>query len=110
LRGEFPEIFANGTYQPLGVTGRHRDEIIAFARVHGHDAMIVVCGRHFGRATNGGRRWPSPDAWHARVSLPGFSDLSNLLGERATMAGSELVVSDVFDGIPLAVLVARHSE
>jgi (1->4)-alpha-D-glucan 1-alpha-D-glucosylmutase len=110
LRREFREVFANGSYRPLSVTGLHRDEIIAFARVHGRDAMIVACGRHFGRATNGGRRWPSPEAWDARVSLPGFSDFSNLLGGRATIAGSELVVSDVFDGLPVAVLLARHSE
>jgi (1->4)-alpha-D-glucan 1-alpha-D-glucosylmutase len=110
LRREFREVFANGAYQPLSVTGLHRDGIIAFARVHGRDAMIVACGRHFGRATNGGRRWPSAEAWDARVSLLGFSDLSNLLGGPATIAGSELVVADVFDGLPVAVLLARHSE
>jgi (1->4)-alpha-D-glucan 1-alpha-D-glucosylmutase len=109
LRGEFPEVFANGAYLPLSVTGPHRDEIIAFARVQGRDAVIVVCGRHFGRATNGGRRWPSVEAWDARVSLPGFFDLGNLLGGPATIDGTELAISDAFDALPVALLHARHA-
>jgi (1->4)-alpha-D-glucan 1-alpha-D-glucosylmutase len=110
LRKEFQAIFTNGAYRPLDVTGLHRDEIIAFARVSGHDAIIVVCGRHFGRATNGGRRWPLREAWNARVSVLGFSAISHLLAGGATIAGSELVISDLFDVLPVTLLHARVTE
>ena len=107
LRREFPAIFANGAYRSLDVAGLHRDEIIAFARVSGHDATIVVCGRHFGRTTNGGRQWPLREAWNAKVSVRGFSAIGNLLAGGATIAGSELAISDLFDALPVALLHAR---
>ena len=42
LRTELSDVFANGDYQPLEVSGPHRDHVIAFARRHGRDAAIVV--------------------------------------------------------------------
>jgi (1->4)-alpha-D-glucan 1-alpha-D-glucosylmutase len=108
LRRQFPDVFANGSYHPLDVVGPHRDEIIAFARISGRDAIIVACGRLFGRATDRGKRWPSRDAWNARVSVHGFSNINNLLAGNATIGGSELVISDVFDVLPVALLHAQH--
>jgi (1->4)-alpha-D-glucan 1-alpha-D-glucosylmutase len=108
LRRQFPDVFANGSYHPLDVSGPHRDEIIAFARISGRDAIIVACGRLFGRATDHGTRWPSRHAWNARVSLHGFSDIGNLLAEGAKVAGPELDVSDVFQVFPVTLLHAQH--
>ena len=38
LRAELSDVFANGEYQPLEVSGPHRDHVIAFARRRGRDA------------------------------------------------------------------------
>ncbi len=107
LRQQFPQVFANGSYQPLEVAGPHGDEIIAFARISGPDAIIVVCGRLFGRATDHGKRWPSGQAWSARLPLRQFSELRNVLAAGAKMAGPELVMSDAFAIIPVALLHAQ---
>src|SRR4051794_11965242 len=37
LRGELADVFARGAYQPLEVSGPHREHVIAFARRHGED-------------------------------------------------------------------------
>jgi (1->4)-alpha-D-glucan 1-alpha-D-glucosylmutase len=107
LRRELPQVFATGLYRPLETTGRDRDEIIAFARESGQDAIIVVCARRFGRASNQGRRWPTGTDWSASVPLPGFSELRNVLTRNTRVAGSTLDISNVFGALPVALLQAR---
>ena len=58
-----PMYSPNGDYEPLEVTGPHRDHFIAFARRHGRDAAIVVVPRWFADFTD---QWPK---------LAGFGDL-----------------------------------
>ena len=47
LRTELADVFAHGDYQPLEVSGPHRDHVIAFARRRGRDAAIVAVAKSF---------------------------------------------------------------
>ena len=47
LRAELADVFAHGDYQPLEVSGPHRDHVIAFARRRGRDAVIVAVAKSF---------------------------------------------------------------
>ena len=38
-------MFTEGGYEPLEVSGPHRDHIIAFARRRGREAVIMVAAR-----------------------------------------------------------------
>ncbi len=107
LRRQFADVFADGLYRPLEVAGADSDEILAFARVRGSKAVIVVAGRLFGRLTEGGRYWPSAQAWKGAVMLEGFSDIGDLFAAGRT--GPALSVSELFDAMPVAVLQARST-
>jgi (1->4)-alpha-D-glucan 1-alpha-D-glucosylmutase len=109
LRGELPELFADGSYRPLGVMGPHHEEIVAFARVRGTSAVILVAGRHFARASDNGRRWPRGDCWDASISLENFSDLRDAIAHDKPRTGSQLAIADLFAHIPVAVLRARYA-
>jgi (1->4)-alpha-D-glucan 1-alpha-D-glucosylmutase len=71
LRRARSNLFREGTYQSLGTTGVCRDQTVAFARVHGGEAALLVVGRHYTRLAQGG---PSPvgrAVWQdTRVVLP----------------------------------------
>jgi (1->4)-alpha-D-glucan 1-alpha-D-glucosylmutase len=110
LRREHAALFRDGSYAPMEVRGPHANELLAFARVSGHDAAIVVVGRFFGRATEKGRRWPPADAWQASVSLEGFASVHDMLGEGTAQAGAEVPVSRLFGAVPVAVLHARAAD
>ena len=58
LRTELADVFAHGDYQPLEVSGPHRDHVIAFARRRGRDAVIVAVAKSFAAFSQGGRTWP----------------------------------------------------
>ena len=59
LRTELADVFANGDYEPLEVSGPHRDHVIAFARRRGREAAIVAVAKSFAPFSDGGRAWPA---------------------------------------------------
>ena len=98
LRNEMPDVFTSGDYEPLAVSGPHRDHVIAFARRHGRDAVVVAVARSLAPFTQGGRAWPRPEAFEGTIDMPGY----------ATPGGSgRLQLSELFAQLPVAVLKAR---
>jgi (1->4)-alpha-D-glucan 1-alpha-D-glucosylmutase len=100
LRTELADVFGDGDYQPLDVSGPHRDHIIAFARRRGRDAAIVAVAKSLAAFTEGGRTWPRADAFDGAIDIKGY----------APEAGaSELKLSTLFQHLPVAVLKARFT-
>ena len=104
VRNDLRPLFRDGNYRPLEVSGPHREHVVAFARYSGRDAAIVVVGRHFAPFTEGGRKWPAPQAWDASVALGGFSTLRHWLVTDKTIAGGDVPVAALFEHLPVAVL------
>ena len=102
LRSQLADVFTFGDYQPLEVSGSHRDHVIAFARRRGKDACIVAVVRHFAAFTDGGRDWPRSAALGGALGLRGF------VPEGLQAGTAELPLRELFSEIPVAVLKARY--
>jgi (1->4)-alpha-D-glucan 1-alpha-D-glucosylmutase len=100
-RTELPDVFAHGDYQPLEVTGPHRDHVIAFARRRGRNAVIAAVAKSFALMSQGGRTWPHAEAYHGALRIDGYS----VEGFKA--GATELRLSALFRHLPVAVLKAR---
>ena len=98
LRNELPEVFTSGDYQPLTVSGPHRDHVITFARRHGREAIIVAVAKSFAPFTQGGRHWPRAEAFEGEIDLTGYA----LPG-----GDSRIQLSTLFARLPVAVLKAK---
>ena len=71
FRKERPELFAEGAYLPLHAAGARANEVVAFARQHGDEGIIVVAPRLIDALTGGGTAFPTGDAWaDAVIPLP----------------------------------------
>ena len=103
LRTELADVFAHGDYQPLEITGPHRDHVIAFARRHGRDAVITAVEKSFAPMSQGGRVWPRADAFDGALNLKGYS-VEGIVGEAGV---AEVRLSALFRHLPVAVLKAR---
>jgi (1->4)-alpha-D-glucan 1-alpha-D-glucosylmutase len=103
LRTELADLFAYGDYQPLEVTGPHRDHVIAFARRHGSDAAITVVAKLFAPFSQDGRTWPRAEGFEGSLKLAGYS-LQGIDGEGRS---GEVPLSMLFRHLPAAVLKAR---
>jgi (1->4)-alpha-D-glucan 1-alpha-D-glucosylmutase len=99
LRTELARVFADGDYEPLEVTGPHRDHVIAFARRHGHDAAIVAVGRSLAPLTGAGRVWPGPGAYQGSVVTTGYT----VADPGQTNAASGLPLASLFQHMPVAI-------
>ncbi len=102
LRRRFPDLFRQGRYDPITVRGAHAEHVIAFAREFRSQRLIVVVGRHFGRLTQGGRRWPA--RWEAWLMLPP-GRYECLIGPRGSV--SDTSVDALFGERPVSVLRMR---
>jgi (1->4)-alpha-D-glucan 1-alpha-D-glucosylmutase len=102
LRAELANVFTDGEYEPLQVSGAHRDQIIAFARRRGRDAAIVAVAKSFAIFSQGGRAWPHAEAYDGALNVSGYS-----LEGFAEADASQLRLSDLFTHVPAAVLRAK---
>jgi len=103
LRTELADVFAHGDYQPLEITGPHRDHVIAFARRHGRDAVITAVAKSLAPMSQGGRVWPRADAFEGALNLKGYS-VEGIVSETDAM---QVQLSALFRHLPVAVLKAR---
>ena len=101
LRNELAGVFTYGDYQPLEVTGPHRDHVVAFARRRGNDAAIVAVARHFAPFTEAGRVWPRGESFEGTLNLSGYSV------ESFETAPAALPLSSLFRDLPAAALKAK---
>ncbi len=109
LRGQFQDLFARGSYRPLEIAGPDRNELIAFARISGRNAVIVAVGRLFKRPTRGGRQWPRGESWNASVLVDGFREITAVIGTDRQVSGHTLAACELFEMLPVAVLRARYA-
>jgi len=101
LRAALPRVFADGSYQPLQVTGPHADRVIAFARRHDRDAVIVAVGRKLAPLTEQGRRWPNAADFDGELMLDEFQ----IDGESPQ---ATLPLTSLFADLPVAVRSAQY--
>ena len=73
LRNELADVFTHGEYQPLEVSGPHRDHVIAFARRRGRDAVITAVAKSCAAFSQDGRAWPRGEAFDGALNLNGYT-------------------------------------
>jgi (1->4)-alpha-D-glucan 1-alpha-D-glucosylmutase len=103
LRTELADVFAHGDYRPLQISGPHRDHVIAFARRHGRDAVIVAVAKSFAPVAQGGRVWPRAEAFDGVLNLNGYS----VQGIGGKAGATEARLSALFQQLPAVVLKAK---
>ena len=96
LRRRDPDLFANGAYVPIDVTGRHADHVLAFARVYEGRWVIAAVPRLTESLEGWGdtRLVPPADApgrWHDVLT---------------DAAASDLTAAALFSVLPAALLTA----
>ncbi|MEG3085338.1 malto-oligosyltrehalose synthase [Sphingomonas sp. PB2P12] len=75
LRREYPAVFANGSYEPIAITGTRADQAVAFSRRH--DGVTVRCVI----AVRCADRHIAARDWWADTALASGETLADLLAE-----------------------------
>jgi (1->4)-alpha-D-glucan 1-alpha-D-glucosylmutase len=120
LRRAQPLLFREGSYEPLAVEGPLAKHVVAFARRHEGQVLVILAGRLFVGLSDDGAHEDAtpalPDAakWNGTtVRLPsglGAPALGNLLtGETIAAEAGALRLTDAFHHLPWAALVIGTS-
>lgn len=113
LRRSQPLLFSEGSYEPLAVEGPLARHVVAFARRHGDQAVLVLTGRLFASISGeaAAPRLPEARSWDGTtIRLPGWlagASFRNLLtGEAVSASGdaARLRLSEAFVSMPWAAL------
>jgi len=111
LRRRHPDLFADGDYAPLEVTGARSDKVIAFARRLGGRAAIVAAPRLVHDAVQAGTL-QSEDYW-ADTSIVLPADMRQgrdvLAGAQTMDLDGRLPVAEMFRERPFALVMAEAS-
>ncbi len=110
LRARWPDLFRDGDYTPLAVSGTAAEHVCAFARCHDGRAVVVVVPRLLARLH--GERDPAASApWDdTRIALPrepAVSAWHNALTGETHAAGESLAVAELFGAFPVALLASE---
>lgn len=91
-RARHPRLFAEGTYEPLAVSGLDADRVVAFERRHGTDRIIVAISL---------RPWLGPPSAKLPKVLTGIGH--DIVRDR-TFSFGDIVGATLDDGFPVAVV------
>ena len=104
------ELFRNGSYQPLRVSGARSEHAIAYARRHEGGTLVVIAGRLFAKLMQQPDRLPLGAAvWgDTRIEIefaPGKTLTNLLTGEGVEVADDGIRLSTAFATFPGAALL-----
>jgi (1->4)-alpha-D-glucan 1-alpha-D-glucosylmutase len=101
LRNEMAEVFSDGDYAPLEVSGPDRDHVIAFVRRRGRHAVIAAVARWYAPLSEQGRAWPRGEAFEGELHIDGYT----LDGAHGS---SRVPLANLFRQLPVAALKASY--
>ncbi|MFL5288462.1 MAG: malto-oligosyltrehalose synthase, partial [Rhodopila sp.] len=112
LRADMPALFARGEYTKLAVSGSLADHVIAYARRHADDAVIVLAPRLAKNLlkSEAGIMLDPDRLQDSAVALPAplaGRSFTNILAPGSSQAlGSEQALAPLLSSFPIAVLRA----
>ncbi|RJP79718.1 MAG: malto-oligosyltrehalose synthase [Candidatus Zixiibacteriota bacterium] len=106
-RRDYRDLFDQGAYGPLKVSGKHRERVIAFARNYGDRWAVCLAPRFLAGLIREGE-FPFGEVWEdTEVELPDDSASWREVITEATFPGGEsLRLSEVFQLFPAGLLVS----
>ena len=103
LRNQLADVFASGDYEPLEVSGPHRDHVVAFARRRGRHAVIAAVARWYAPLSEQGRTWPRGETFEGELHIDGYS-----FEGAGNANASRVPLASLFEHLPVAALQANY--
>ncbi len=111
LRRSDPDLFSKGEYLPLKVKGIYKENIIAFARRYQNKWLIVAAPLYTASICKKQGVEPICINWKdTRIAIPAEapSVWSALLSGANLTVKADILISDIFKELPIAILSSEH--
>ena len=101
-RREYPQLYSQGSYEPVGITGPHADRFIAFMREDGQERLLVVATIRIGeRETDDSRKMGVSAFLSGLNPSPVWQDL--LSSRKIARQTTEIPLDLILNGLPVGV-------
>ncbi|NMG11383.1 malto-oligosyltrehalose synthase [Brasilonema sp. UFV-L1] len=110
-RTEHLQVFQQGNYLPLEVTGKFKEHIIAFARNDGNKTIVTIAPRFFTSLIQPGEYPLGQEVWNdTSLKLPTevSSTWKDAITEQAVQSNGTLLIGEVLKYFPGALLVSQN--
>jgi (1->4)-alpha-D-glucan 1-alpha-D-glucosylmutase len=113
LRREHPALFAEGSYEPVAVTGALADRLVAFARRHDSDIAITIVPRlPYALLGQDDRITFDSSAWNDTALAVGTASpivWCNIFDDQAIHGtNGKVAAKSIFHRCPVALLMAAR--
>jgi len=109
-RKENLDVFQKGDYQPIEVSGKFKEHIVAFARSFGDTTAIAIAPRFFTSLIQPGE-YPIGEVWaDTQLQLPQGMQSSwrdAITGQTISGTGA---IAQILQHFPVALLVSQHNQ
>ena len=102
-RKKHSELFQNGNYQEIEVTGEHQDSIVAFSRNYQDKTVVAIAPRFLTGIIKSGQLPLGIEVWSDTSLKLAGRDWHNLI-DGQTIAG-EIAVGKILQNFPVALLI-----
>ena len=102
-RKTYPELFQNGDYQEIEVTGKHKDSIVAFSRNYRDKTIVAIAPRFLTKIIKPGQLPLGMEVWSDTSLKLANNNWHNLI-DGQTIAG-DTAVGKILQNFPVALLV-----
>ncbi|KAM3096064.1 malto-oligosyltrehalose synthase [Phormidesmis sp. 146-35] len=104
-RKDYLELFQQGDYLPLEVTGRFKDHVIAFARRFADRYAVTIVPRFLTDVTEPGKP-PIGSVWQdTYIQLPASTNWKDVISGQSLESGKNIEITQVLQHFPVALLV-----
>ena len=103
-------IFQTGDYLPLEVTGKFKDQIVAFARSDGNNVAVTIAPRLLTSLVEPGKT-PIGEVWEdTRLQLPAGmpSQWQDAIASQSLKTDGTLLMGDALKHFPVALLISQQ--
>lgn len=107
-RTEYKDVFLQGNYLPLEVSGKFKEHIVAFARSEGNRTIVTIAPRFFTSLIQPGEYPLGEKVWDDTcLHLPpeASSSWKDAISEQMVQAHGTLLIGDALKHFPVALLI-----
>ncbi|MBD2778603.1 malto-oligosyltrehalose synthase [Iningainema tapete] len=107
-RTEYLEVFQQGSYLPLEVSGKFKEHVVAFARSNGNKFAVTIAPRFFTKLIQPGEYPLGKEVWDdTSIELPSDAPSSwkDAITEQKVQGDGKLLIGEVLKHFPVALLV-----
>ena len=103
-RKEYSEIFSNGDYQPIEVTGKYQNHLVAFARNYEDKTIVAIAPRFLTGIIKPGQLPLGVEVWSDTSLKLAHKNWHNII-DRQTIVGENLAVGEILQNFSVALLI-----